>query len=151
MTGINEQREAVVARYADAKNHRDIETALKSCTSSMILHSASMDTVTTLNGHDEFRTGMAKFYTLFSEYSGKTLSRHQAGIALVSRGEVSLKVNPELLLEPSADFEITTPFLALYEFEGTQIASERYYPQIQYAEIFSRLNPRALALTSAAE
>ncbi|MEP3247509.1 MAG: nuclear transport factor 2 family protein [Sneathiella sp.] len=145
MTTIQKQREAIVKRYAEAKNQRDIETALKVCTDSMVLHSASLDTVVTYNGHNEFRAGMARFYALFSGYSGKTFSRHQAGIALVSHGEVTLRMNPDLLINPSSDSEIVAPFLALYEFEGMQIASEKYYPQIKYAEILSLLNPEMLA------
>ena len=141
MPEIDERRAAIVARYAESKNRRDIDAALMLCSDRMILHSASLDMVSTFRGHKAIQAGMLRFYKLFSEYSGETHTRWQAEIALVSKGEVTLRVNPDLLADPSTSISVVAPFLAVFEFDGDMIAGERYYPGFEYAGILKRLKP----------
>lgn len=141
-------RSEMVAQYASAKNNRDIDKALEFCAPDIELISRTIDDEKIYRGAENVRQGVMNFFNLFSEYHGRSDAQFQAGSALVSIGEVRLKVDQKLVKGTSQPTIYQAPYIALYEFRETLIIRERYFPEINLSNIIADLHPDAVAAIS---
>ena len=117
-------REAVQA-YAAAKSKADVETALQWCTDDIALETLPFQI--TANGHDEMRSQLAAFYTVFPDYDVQAEDTVEEGDRVFTWGTVSATMHGDFGSIAATGRSFTVPFSCVFDVRDGLVARERFY------------------------